>query len=485
MFKSLQSALFASFVGLIILSLMVFASLATPRIKNATVNQISYELSKQMKLVRADLSKMVMYKYSQSRIQSKVVEIAKLSKSRVTVISVGGEVLADSSTPLTKIKELENHGDRPEILQSKEKYFGKAVRYSNTLKKDLIYTAIPLKSTQNEIIGYLRFSVPSTYATELVVKMHKSMAVALFLAVLVAITVSILFSRNFSRPIIRLAGISRRIAGGEVPVKITHRSKFELGKLEDTMQQMSQRLAEAFQKLSAEHERLKKLEHYRSEFVANVSHELKTPLTAIRSYVETLLNGAIDDKEHNLEFLKKIERRAANLSYLIDDLLEISHLESRNELGGFTQVDLNQIVGRAIEMAADKSRGKGVVLERKLLAEPILIMGNEEHIYRAILNLLDNAINYTNQNGKVEIYSEKKTDKVEISIADTGIGIPQEHLKRIFERFYRVDKARSRELGGTGLGLSIVKHVMNIHHGSVLVESVLGKGTKFTLVFPS
>jgi len=236
---------------------------------------------------------------------------------------------------------------------------------------------------------------------------------------------------------------------------------------------MSQRLAESFANLKAN-------EEYRSEFVANVSHELKTPLTSIRNYVETLIGGALEDKEHNLEFLKKIERRAANLSYLIDDILEISHLESKKELGSFNNIDLPTIIERALDTIADKAKSKGITLINRSQKESVSVIGNEEHIYRAILNLLDNAINYTNPGGEVEISCDKRT----ITIKDSGLGIPQEHLSRIFERFYRVDKARSRELGGTGLGLAIVKHVMNIHNGLVSVESEIGKGTTFTLKFP-
>jgi len=230
---------------------------------------------------------------------------------------------------------------------------------------------------------------------------------------------------------------------------------------------------------------MKKLERHRSEFVANVSHELKTPLTAIRNYVETLTGGAIDDKKHNLEFLNKIDKHAVNLSVLIDDILEISRLESKKEMGPFGRIDLAGVVSRAVEMIYERAKKKGISLERKYEGERCFVSGIEEHVYRAVLNLLDNAINYTGEGGTIEIVCAKKEDKIEVSVADTGIGIPPEHLSRIYERFYRVDKARSRELGGTGLGLSIVKHVMNIHNGTVSVESEVGKGSKFTLVFPA
>jgi len=229
---------------------------------------------------------------------------------------------------------------------------------------------------------------------------------------------------------------------------------------------------------------LRKLERHRSEFAANISHELKTPLTAIRNYVETLLSGGLEDQQHNLEFLSKIEKHAVNLSSLIDDILELSSLESRREIGQFARLELGTVINHAVETVSAKARKKNVSLEKKC-ESAYSITGLEDHILRAILNLLDNAINYTNEGGKVEISCQKVDSKVTVTVSDSGIGIPKEHTSRIFERFYRVDKARSRDLGGTGLGLAIVKHVMNLHNGTVEVESKVGRGSTFILRFPA
>ena len=230
---------------------------------------------------------------------------------------------------------------------------------------------------------------------------------------------------------------------------------------------------------------LRKLEKYRSEFIANISHELKTPLTSIRNYVETLLNGAINDQEHNLEFLNKVEKHALNLSALIDDLLELSSLEAKKELGAMGEVDLGQVAGHAVEAVTERARKKKIELIRACAGGGLKVIGMEDHLYRAVLNLLDNALNYTAEGGRIEVGCNRTDKGIELFVSDTGIGIPEEHLPRIFERFYRVDKARSRDLGGTGLGLAIVKHVMNVHNGSVRVGSELGKGSRFTLFFPA
>ena len=228
---------------------------------------------------------------------------------------------------------------------------------------------------------------------------------------------------------------------------------------------------------------IKKLENLRSEFAANVSHELKTPLTAIRGYVETLLGGALEDRAHNRSFVEKINKNVSALSALIEDLLELSSLEARRGLQPFATVDLDEETNRALETLAGEIANKNISISKQPASFAQKIQGDAGHIYRAIINLLDNAVKYSLAGGKVEISCRQADKGVEFSVRDFGKGIPLEHQARIFERFYRVDKARSRELGGTGLGLSIVKHIMEIHGGTVAVESEVGKGARFTLVF--
>lgn len=229
---------------------------------------------------------------------------------------------------------------------------------------------------------------------------------------------------------------------------------------------------------------IRKLENLRQEFVANVSHELKTPLTAIKSCVETLLYGAIDDPQNNRKFLEKIEKNTANLSSLIDDILELSRLETYRKPAPFETFCLEEEVDRAIETLSDKIGEKQIEVIKIIKPGSCEIVGDPRHIYRALLNLLDNAIKYSNSGGKIEITCSRSEKELRLSVKDYGIGIPEEHQPRVFERFYRVDKARSRELGGTGLGLAIVKHIMEIHGGRVELESAAGQGAKFTLVFP-
>jgi two-component system phosphate regulon sensor histidine kinase PhoR len=228
---------------------------------------------------------------------------------------------------------------------------------------------------------------------------------------------------------------------------------------------------------------IRRLETIRSDFVANVSHELKTPLTSIKGFVETLLEGALDDKENNRNFLKIIQSHTARLDNLVDDLLSLSHLESKEIILKKTKFHLRQLTEEVISGFKSQLKNKNIEIKDELSAS-VSLAADKNRIEQVITNLIDNAIKFNKEKGFIRIYAEEKNGRVKITIEDSGIGIPQKDIPRIFERFYRVDKARSRELGGTGLGLSIVKHIIELHSGSVGVESNEGFGSRFWFSLP-
>lgn len=231
--------------------------------------------------------------------------------------------------------------------------------------------------------------------------------------------------------------------------------------------------------------RLKRLESLRRDFVANVSHELKTPITSIKGYVETLKDGALDEREDALRFLGVIGRHADRLNAIIDDLLALSRLEQSEQKGAIERAParLSELVDAVFEVLGPVAAEKGMTLGRAF--DPTLLLQVKAPLFeQALLNLIDNAIKYGHQGGRVELRSEVGEKTLRILVSDDGPGIPAEDLPRLFERFYRVDKARSRQQGGTGLGLSIVKHILQVHGGSVEVQSTLGRGSTFTLVLP-
>jgi two-component system phosphate regulon sensor histidine kinase PhoR len=218
--------------------------------------------------------------------------------------------------------------------------------------------------------------------------------------------------------------------------------------------------------------------------VSNASHELKTPITAIRGLVETLIDDDNIGPSKRERFLTKIRNQSLNLSSIVTDLLALSRLESERGAPEEFPVDLREAVSSEADALSPSSEQKGVVLEVDLPDTPIEVLGDEEALCQVVRNLLDNALKYTPNGGRVDVRVRRDGDEAVLEVQDTGIGIEPADQDRIFERFYRVDKARSRELGGTGLGLSIVKHIVLTHGGHVSVESVPGKGSTFRVSLP-
>lgn len=228
--------------------------------------------------------------------------------------------------------------------------------------------------------------------------------------------------------------------------------------------------------------KIRLLEGMRKDFVANVSHELKTPLTSIKGFIETLIDGALEDKESVIKFLTIINQETDRLNKLIADLLDISKLESGRTDLKKKLVNINKLVDEIILTVAGQLKDKQLELKRELKAGSVF--ADEDLLREVIINLLDNAIKYTPAGGNILMGSNQNSERFEFFIEDNGIGIPEESLPRLFERFYRVDKGRSREMGGTGLGLSIVKHIIERHSGKVTVESKLAKGSRFIFTIP-
>ena len=224
-------------------------------------------------------------------------------------------------------------------------------------------------------------------------------------------------------------------------------------------------------------------EQLRKDFVANVSHELKSPLTSIRSLTETLLEGALSDPANNRRFVQLIEEDAARLARLIEDLLALSQIESQAVPLRLSVVPLRQLVEATAALLRPHMTTRKLTIALEL-SDGLAVRADPDRLRQVLFNLLDNAIKYNADGGAVTVSATPAEEWVQITVADTGIGIPEADLPRIFERFYRVDKARSRELGGTGLGLAIVKHIVEAHGGAVSVESHLGHGSRFSFTLP-
>jgi two-component system phosphate regulon sensor histidine kinase PhoR len=230
---------------------------------------------------------------------------------------------------------------------------------------------------------------------------------------------------------------------------------------------------------------LKRLEEIRKDFVANVSHELRTPISSIKGYAETLLDGKAEDKATVKDFLEMIHEDANRLASLIDDLLDLSRLESGRMEMDFEPLEILPIARRCFNVLRRSADDKSIAIKIDVPSGLAKVRGNEKLLAQVFLNLLDNAIKYTAPGGVITIHASPEDGAVRVDISDTGMGISEKDLPRIFERFYRVDKARSRESGGTGLGLSIVKHIIQAHDGQIRVQSKPGIGSTFSFSIPT
>jgi two-component system phosphate regulon sensor histidine kinase PhoR len=229
---------------------------------------------------------------------------------------------------------------------------------------------------------------------------------------------------------------------------------------------------------------MKKLENMRKDFVANVSHELKTPLTSIKGFVETLLDGASEQSEVREKFLGIIDVEVERLNSLIEDLLVLSEIEKNETVANLERINILHSTRNIMEMLNEVAKARDITLLFNCEESLPTILGNEGWFKQMIVNLVDNAIKYTNEGGQVKVSISKEEGRIRVSVKDNGVGISEEHLDRLFERFYRVDKARSRSIGGTGLGLAIVKHVVRSFGGSIDVKSKYGEGTEFIVMIP-
>lgn len=394
-------------------------------------------------------------------------KIAKKASIRVTIIATDGKVLSDSEESPSL---MENHKYRPEIKSAFGGKTSSSLRYSKTLKKYMLYAASPLISS-GKVIGVIRTSVPITLLQQHLNILYKKIFNIGLITTLIAIFISYLFSGKIRKPLMILEESALRFAEGDFSSKVPIHSIKEIGGLAEAMNIMASKL--------------KLLENVRKDFVANVSHELKTPVTSIKGFIETLQDGAIENQDEAKHFLNIISRHTNRLNAIIEDLLSLSRLEQN---AGISDKKLEKsllypVLKSAIQLCEINAANKSIIIN--LDCQPDIYAKLDTLLFeQAIVNLIDNAIKYSNENKEISINALVAEKEILIKISDQGFGIPKEHIPRIFERFYRVDKARSRKAGGTGLGLSIVKHIINSHRGHIKVLSEINIGSTFVIYLP-
>ncbi|HSR66691.1 MAG TPA: ATP-binding protein [Acidobacteriota bacterium] len=578
--------LYASYVVLILLTAGVVGVLVGRQIQRDSIEETRSGLREAVYLLR-EVALPALIQGRDPALQDRIHALGDDLKPRLTVIRSDGLVLADTDE---NPKSMNDHSTRPEILQARDEGFGLSSRFSRTVKKNMMYVAIPVKDS-DRLVGYVRASLPLTAIDERLAHLRTIIVLGLVIAVSVALVVGYFFARRVTQPLGGLIQGVESIASGDYAKRVDKISSDELGQLakafntmadelqdrvvtinkdrhellailgsmvegviavdsqgrivhmnaaahrmlqmEDVHQshpiateaipikEVRQVLSEALETGQEVHSEvrllagtdnqlqiqarplrsqagdldgavlvlhdvteLRRLEVIRRDFVANVSHELKTPITVIRGIVETIL----DDKEMGAKtrkkFLKKIRKQSQRLSNLVTDLISLSRLQSEEHGLRKTILDLREPVLDSVPDLMSVAEEKRIQIEELLPEVPIRVRGDMDALQQAVTNLLDNAIKYTPRGGRVRVRVYSGSEFAVVEVEDNGIGIEPREQERIFERFYRVDKARSREMGGTGLGLAIVKHVCLSLGGKVSVESQEGKGSIFRIEIP-
>ncbi len=293
-------------------------------------------------------------------------------------------------------------------------------------------------------------------------------------ALIVLCVASLRVAKGISEPVVSIVETVDKIREGETTARITGEYPTELSELANAINRMAE-------KLGADITKFERLERVRSEFLGNVSHELRTPIFSLQGFLETLLDGAVDDPSVNRAFLAKAHTHAERLNTLLNDLIEISRIESGEMKMSFRYFSILEFLQGIVDELKPMAVTKGIVLYLESEFDSAAkVYGDKSRLRQVMINLIDNAIKYSDHGGNVTCIARAFRNQCEIIVRDSGKGIPPEHLSRIFERFYRVDTDRSREIGGTGLGLAIVKHIVEAHGTTIEVSSTPGKGSLFS-----
>lgn len=369
---------------------------------------------------------------------------------RITMIKKDGKVFYDS---FADVKKMENHANRQEVRQALKHGNGKAIRTSDTLDKNTFYYAVRLDDG-----NILRVAKESRSIWSVFIKVMPAILILILVILAISKMLSDVLTKSLLLPIEQMSE--------------------NLDHLEDIT--TYKELMPFINTIQEQHKNILMNAKMRQEFTANVSHELKTPLTAISGYSELIQNGMTNEEE-TIRFAGEIHKSAKRLLTLINDTIRLSQLDTSEQKVIYEAIDLYKIAEDCVNMLKFSAENHGITIS--IHGTNAYLEGNKEMLEEVVYNLCDNAIRYNNEGGKVEVTVKPVKGKIYLCVEDNGIGISKEHQERIFERFYRVDKSRSKSTGGTGLGLAIVKHIIQQHGAHMELTSEKGKGTKIEIEF--
>jgi two-component system phosphate regulon sensor histidine kinase PhoR len=469
--KRIFRKLFVAVLALMAVALATIDFLASGVSERAYFEALTLELSEKTRMLA------LLPEVEAGRIDAgRAAQLAEAAGGRLTIVRRDGRVLLDSGADPAR---MENHLDRPEVQRALAGETGSIVRISPTVGREFLYVASPLP------YGAVRLAVPMERIRTQVNRSRWNLALYTSLAFLPAMALALLLARSIARQLGGIIEYAGTLATGDFKARLAHPGKGELGTLGRQLNETGEKLQGMFEALEREHLELEKLERVRRDFVINVSHELRTPLASIQGYTETLLAGAVHDHENNLRFLNIIRQNAERLARLTADLLTLSRIEFKTQQFQFASYFADALLADCLDSLRPLGERRRIALELLPAGAHVEVFCDAEAVHQIMSNLIDNAIKFSPEGATVTVSASAREDGfVEIRVADRGPGIPAEDLPRLFERFYRVDKARSRELGGTGLGLAIVKHLVRAMGGEVYVESQINHGSTFVYNLP-
>lgn len=457
--------------GVLAVALTSVNIIATPRVRATFLSSLESELREKAQELELVLP----------RDASEFPRMGQLVGGRITWIAPDGKVLADSEADPTR---MENHSTRPEVAQALAGKTGTSLRPSSTVGIDFFYVAIPVKIPA--VGSVLRLAVSAAEVDERVRELKNTVLLATTLAFIPAVLLAGWFARRASGRLGRIIDFTRGLTEGKFDSRLHESTRGELGALAANLNETSEKLQFMLARIESEHAELEKVERIRKDFVINVSHELRTPLASIQGYTETLLDGAVEQPALAQKFLNIIRQNTERLTRLTADLLVLSRVELGQQTFKFASISVARLLQDNADSMLPLARSKNITLTVDAPAGDPEVFCDAEAVHQILTNLTENALKYTPEGGAVTLGGRLISgDKVEFFVKDTGTGIPADDLNRLFERFYRVDKARSKALGGTGLGLAIVKHLTLAQGGDVRVESQLNKGSTFFFSLPT
>lgn len=390
-------------------------------------------------------------------------------RSRITIIGTDGTVYADNE--VTQIGEMGDHTQREEVQEALTDGTGDAVRYSDSLEQNMLYVAA--RSSKADYI--VRIAVPYTNILDYMIVIFPVLLIGICIAFAVSVVIAVRFADNITTPLNEISGEMGKVRGEKPDFSFKKYKYKELNVISETTMKMAE-------EIRAHVERLEKEKKIRQEFFSNASHELKTPITSVRGYAELLDQGFVKDEAVRKDFYSRILKETGNMTSLINDILMISRLEAKEAEVTISTVRLVPLVDEIFESVEPIAADYQVTLHRE--CSPISMEASAKQLRELIMNLVSNGIKYNHPGGNVWVKVTEENENVVISVRDDGCGIDREHQERIFERFYRIDKGRSKKMGGTGLGLSIVKHIVEYYGGRIQLESEPGEGSCFTVFLP-